>query len=160
MDALSSLGIDLKLIIAQVVNFSILLFVLTKFLYKPLIKIMDERKQKIAQGLKDSQEAGDKLAQADKTSRQQISEAVTQANSIIDKAKKEAEVEANAILDKAKNKASDIVEKAQEAAKQREEEIMKSVRLRVAGLVGAAFEKIARKDIDEKSIERAIEEIK
>lgn len=160
MDALTSLGIDLKLLIAQIVNFGILLFVLSKFLYKPLVKILDERKDKIAQGLKDSKEAQVKLDEAEAVSRKKISEAVTQANSIIEKAKKEAELEANQILDKAKDKASVIIVKAKDSAKQQEEDIVRSVRLRIATLVGAAFEKITQGKADQQSIDRAIEELK
>jgi len=160
MDALTSLGIDFKLLIAQIVNFGILLFVLTKFLYKPLVKLLDERKQKIAQGLDDSQKAEEKLAEADSTSKRQISEAVTQANLIIEKAKKEAELEAGQILDKAKIKATDIVKKATEASKRQEEDVMKNVRIRIAGLIGAAFEKIAEEKADSSSIDKAIKELR
>lgn len=159
MDALTSLGIDLKLLIAQVVNFGILLFILTKFLYKPLLKLLDERKQKIAQGLDDSQKAETKLAQASTASKKQISEAVTQANLIIENAKKEAEVEAGQILDKAKAKATDIVKKATEISRRQEEDVMKNVRIRIAGLVGAAFEKIAEEKADSSSIDKAIKEL-
>lgn len=160
MDALTSLGIDLKLLIAQVINFGILLFILTKFLYKPLIKILDERKQKIAQGLEDSRKAQEQLAEADSASKKQISESVAQANVIIEKAKKEAELEAMQIIEKAKLKASEVINRATELSKRQEEEIMKKVRIRIAGLVGAAFEKIAEEKADSSSIDRAIRELK
>ena len=49
-ELLSSLGIDLRLFLAQLINFSILLFVLFKFAYKPILNMMDERTEKIEKG--------------------------------------------------------------------------------------------------------------
>lgn len=160
MDALTSLGIDLKSLIAQVVNFGILFFLLSKFLYKPLVNILEERKNKIAKGLKDSLEAEERLAQAQTSSKKQIGEAVTQANLIIEKAKKEADIEARQIIEKAQEKASGIILKAKEAAGQQAEETMKDVRLRLAGLISTAFEKIASEKISQDSIEKAIKDLK
>lgn len=50
---MEALGIDPKLFIGQIINFLILLFILTKFAYKPIVKLLDDRRQKIADGLKD-----------------------------------------------------------------------------------------------------------
>lgn len=160
MDALTSLGIDPKLLIAQVINFGILFFALSKFLYKPLVSILDERKNKIERGLKDSLEAGEKLSQAQTQSKKQIAEAVSQANSIVEMAKKEADTEAKKIVTKAEQKASDIVARAKEAAKQQEDEVMKSVRPKIADLVSVAFEKIANEQADKDSIARAVKDLK
>ena len=54
---MEALGIDLKLLIAQVVNFGILLFVLSKFLYKPVVTMLEERQKKAEQTIKDSDKA-------------------------------------------------------------------------------------------------------
>ena len=51
MDALSSLGINGPFLLAQIVNFFVLLFLLQRFLFKPLVKMLDSRKQRIAEGL-------------------------------------------------------------------------------------------------------------
>ncbi len=50
-DLISKLGIEWKLLLAQIVNFVILFLVLKKFLYKPLLNFMNNRRQKIADGL-------------------------------------------------------------------------------------------------------------
>ena len=44
---MEALGIDIKLLIVQIVNFGILFFVLKKFLYKPILKLLDERKKEV-----------------------------------------------------------------------------------------------------------------
>ena len=56
-ELLSQLGIDGKLLLSQGVNFGIVLAVLTYFIYKPLVKILNERKTKIEFGLKGAAEA-------------------------------------------------------------------------------------------------------
>ena len=49
--AVEALGLNLPQLIAQIVNFAILLIILRLTLYKPILKMLDERKQKIAEGL-------------------------------------------------------------------------------------------------------------
>ena len=62
---LFQLGIDWKLFLSQTVNFFILLIVLTFFVYKPLIKIIKERNQKIKEGLDKAEEADIRLKEVD-----------------------------------------------------------------------------------------------
>ena len=61
----SQLGIDPKLLLAQGVNFVILLVVLTKFVYKPLMKMVEERRKKIELGIKGGEKAEQIIKQAE-----------------------------------------------------------------------------------------------
>lgn len=160
MEALASLGIDWKLLIAQIANFLILLLILSKFLYKPLVNMLEQRKEKIAQGIKDSEAAGVKLSEAEGESKKIISQAITKANDIIEKAKKEAEIQAGQITDKAKQRAGLVLAKADESAKLREAEVMKGVRGKIADIVGIAFEKITKENVSSQNIDKAISELK
>ena len=54
MELLSKLGIDWKLLLAQVVNFGILLGVLTVFVYRPLLDLLDARRERIAKAMEDA----------------------------------------------------------------------------------------------------------
>ena len=54
MEALESLGIDWKMLVAQVVNFIILLLILRKFLFGPIVKLLDDRRKTIEKGLSDA----------------------------------------------------------------------------------------------------------
>ena len=64
-DILNLFGLEGKLFIAQIINFAILLFILKKFLYEPIAKMMEERKAKIKQGLDDAEKAKKTLLEAD-----------------------------------------------------------------------------------------------
>jgi F-type H+-transporting ATPase subunit b len=70
-ELLKSFGIDYKLLLAQIFNFFLIFFVLYKFLFKPISKIIEERERKIAEGLKNREEA-EKLMERIKKMRKDI----------------------------------------------------------------------------------------
>jgi F-type H+-transporting ATPase subunit b len=124
---MESLGLDIKLLVAQIVNFAILFFVLKKVLYKPLIKVIDDRNKKIAESLENSQKIETKLAKIEEKE-------IEIMNRARDKAKKEreellvlADSEKNQIIDEAKSAAKREVEKGLESIKAAEAEAVKSI---------------------------------
>ena len=56
MDILENFGVEPVLLLAQIVNFAILLFILKRFLYKPILKVLEERKNKIETSMKQSEQ--------------------------------------------------------------------------------------------------------
>src|ERR1700675_1385759 len=111
---LASLGIEGKLFIAQLVNFGIVLFVLWKLAYKPLLKIMDERATKIAQGLKDADTAAQSrtLAEADRAVI--VAEARKSAKEIMDAAAVLAEKERAEATARTKAEVQKVVDQGRE----------------------------------------------
>lgn len=109
---MEQLGVELPQLITQIINFAILLFLLTKFLYKPILKALTERKRKIAEGL----EFAEKMKKEDEKTelkRQEIvKEAKIEGKKIIDEAKKDAKKQQAEILDKANSEALEIKAKA------------------------------------------------
>jgi len=63
---MENLGLDLKVLIAQLVNFGLLLFVMKKYLYGPLVKAIDERNKKIGTALDDGKKIEEKLLNIEK----------------------------------------------------------------------------------------------
>ena len=109
MEILNQFGVQPILLAAQVVNFFILLFLLKKFLYGPILKVLNERKKRIEDSLKNAeeiekrlQETNEKidqmLAKASKEGQEVIDEATAQANLIIEDSKTRAEAAAQKIL--------------------------------------------------------------
>lgn len=119
MDLLGGLGIDFKLLLAQIVNFALLLWVLDKFLYKSLIKRIekDESEMVEAQNLKakleklqaeiEDQKKYDALL-LKKKSRVIIKEAEEIAKKIKSKAQKEAEEEKKQVITQIKAKLAEV----------------------------------------------------
>ena len=92
MDALANLGIDIKLLAAQVINFALLLLILRRFAYQPMLQLMDERSARIEQGLKDAEAAAKKLRSVEEEEKMILAGARQQAKELLvetDKAAKE-----------------------------------------------------------------------
>ena len=105
---MESLGIDIKVMIAQVVNFGILFFVLSKVLYKPLIKILDERSANIKKSLENSEKID-----------QELTKIQEKQNSLLEKAKSQAAEDRAELIKLAKNEKEKIISDAkQQAARQ------------------------------------------
>ena len=77
---MEALGINLGLLIVQIIAFTIVLLTLNAWVYKPMLNMMETRKQKIAQGLEDARVAAEARADAEKQAAKIISEAQAEAS--------------------------------------------------------------------------------
>lgn len=91
MEILENFGFNSILFFAQIFNFLIIFWVLKKFMYKPVLKILDERKNKIEEGLKNAEEAEKRLLNAAEKEEQILKKAQADAKKIIDETIKESE---------------------------------------------------------------------
>lgn len=101
-ELISTFHIDIKLLVAQLINFSIVLFVLYRFAFKPLTSLMNERTKTISQGLDDAEEAKKTLLMAEDEKAGIVKEARVLAHTTLTQAGlegkalvKQAEIEAN-----------------------------------------------------------------
>lgn len=162
-ELVNQLGIDLKLLIAQGVNFLILLFVLTKFVYRPLMKLVEERRQKIELGIKGGEKATQLIKEAEKTGQVIIKEADVQALSILSEAEKNAQLKAQEIALNADKKSQQALKEAMLLAERREKEEMEKVSIEAKRFVREAIIKTVElkpDQIDEKLIEEALRAVK
>ncbi|MFA5777095.1 MAG: F0F1 ATP synthase subunit B [Parcubacteria group bacterium] len=147
MDALiGTFHIDYKILIAQIVNFSIVLFVLYKFAYGPLVKVMNDRTEKIEKGLRDAKEANKKLTETEEREKEVLSKARKEAQAIIEVADKTALKNKEDLLNEAKKKSEEIVANTQKQLEEEKKKMMSEVKSEIANLVVAATGKV----IDEK----------
>lgn len=146
----SSLGINWMLLLAQVVNFAILVFVLTKFLYKPIIKMLDDRKKRIADDLEKSTILETKLIEADSNKEEILAEARRTGEKLI----KQSEKNALALKDTLAKEAAAESEKIRRDAKRQIEsdrqKTMDELKKELGGLVALSVEK-ALGDVTDKS---------
>ena len=148
MELLNNLGINGKLLIAQIINFLILLYVLYKFAYGPVLKMLDERTKKIEKGLKDAEDSHKKLAEISEKESTVLVEARKQAQEIIKKAEESASSQAQEIMNASKEQSQKMLETAQKQIEQEKTKILSEVRAEVAGLVMMATEKIIDEKLD------------
>src|SRR4030066_2412588 len=112
-ELLTKLGIDWKLLIAQIVNFLVLLFILWKFAYGPILAMLEKRQKKIEKGLKDAEAAGKKLEESEERQKEILKKARTEAKEIVEKAHTQAEKSKSEIAVEAKWQAEKMVRDAQ-----------------------------------------------
>lgn len=150
MDILENFGVKPIFLIAQIVNFLILLFILQRFLYKPILKVLEERKKKVAESLKNAEEIEKRLTEITAEKDKQIKETVKESEKILEGATKSA----NEIIQEARSKASvDIkrmFEKSQKEAEAEREKMRQEIKAELAGLVVAGLEKVTGKVLTEK----------
>ena len=115
MKLFQALGLDIRILIAQLVNFAILLLVLWRFGYKPILKFLDERKDKIEQGVLDAKKATARLEEISAKEKEIIKKAKKEALIILEEARKQGDENSKEIIDKAKEEIGQIIN--QEKAK-------------------------------------------
>jgi F-type H+-transporting ATPase subunit b len=142
----------------QVVNFLLLLYILNRFLFKPLMARMDERSSKIEKGLEDAETAARdrELARAEREAA--VSEARKEAAEMIARANKIAEDTRNEILGDARTEAEKVTERARQEINAEKDRAMAELRAQVAELALAAAGKLVRSEMDSATQRRLVEE--
>ena len=147
---MSGVEIDWKVLIGQIVNFSILFFVLKFFVYRPFLDLLKKRRERIEEGINKSIEAEKKLSKLDEVKKRMEEKNEEERRKILAKSEEEAkkraeesmrktEAEKDALLAKARKEAEDLKEKEKEETKK--ETIENAFSL---------TEKILKESIDEK----------
>ncbi|MBI5754153.1 F0F1 ATP synthase subunit B [Candidatus Peregrinibacteria bacterium] len=159
MEIISTLGIDAKLILAQIVNFLILFFVLKKLVYKPILSLLEKRRTMVEKSVHDSQKIEERLTALEEEKKKVLSDASNNAMAVIEKAKKEAEEERQKALATAKKEISGLAERYRAQLKSEKDQMFDELKAEVANLVVASCEKVLRKEFDkedQKRLETAI----
>ncbi len=157
MDFLKDFGVQPILLAAQVVNFVILLFILKKFLYSPLLKVLGERKQKIADSLKNAEEIEKRLQEISEKEAVALEKAAREGEKLI----QEATLQAGQVMEEANKKREEMLVAATEDAKQamvaEKDKIISEVRVSTAEIVSIALEKVTGKVLNKKDQKEIIE---
>ena len=118
----AAFGLNWKLLLIQALNFGILLFVLWRYLYGPVLAMIDERRTKIADGVKKAEAADRRLAEADTEGKGLIASASKDAETLVSSARSRADEQAAEIIkrshDQAERVLADATARAEEARRQ------------------------------------------
>ena len=154
-----ALGISLKEFIFYLINFLILMGVLTRFLYKPFLNMLATRKQSIKDALDNAElinrRADEKMEQYSK----RISKVEEESREIIRTAKIQADAQARDIIEDARKEAGDIIAKAEKTIEQEKEKAMEEMKQEIAVLAVMAAEKIVEREIQRAGQEAIVEEV-
>ncbi len=109
---MDKLGIEPVMLLTQIINFLVLVIVLTKFLYKPILKLIDDRRRKIEEGLELSQKMKVKEDELAKEKEEVLDKAKDEGQKLIEECKERGRKLENEIVISANEEAKVIKEKA------------------------------------------------
>jgi F-type H+-transporting ATPase subunit b len=138
-------GFDLKIFLSQVVSFVIVALVLKQFAYKPILKVLEERRQRIQEGLLNSEKIKQQLAEAEQRHAEILAKANAQAQKMIDEARESAAHVAERKQQEAVAAAEQILAKAREASAIEHERTMTELKRELGRLVVDTTAKVTGK---------------
>jgi len=155
---MDKLGISLGFLLFQIFNFTILCILLYAWAYKPILKMLDNRKQKIAQGLEDARVASEARGNAEQEAAKIMAEAQNKANQVVRESTDRAEAAALEIRAAAEAEASKEREAALGEVQAERDRMLGDLRSQIAALAIAAAQKLVGESLDEQRQHALIDE--
>ena len=148
---MEQLGIQPVQLLAQILNFLILAFVLSKFLYKPILTTLENRRKKIQEGLEYTQKLKLELEKNEKKRQEIILKAKEEAKKIIEEGKKAGRGIEKEIVEKAHRQASEIIEKAKKDLEMERLVMQKQLKAQTVDVAKTWVEAVLRKVLNKKT---------
>jgi F-type H+-transporting ATPase subunit b len=155
---MAALGLNLGLLILQIIAFAIVFLTLQAWVYQPLLDLMETRKKKIAQGMEDARVAADARAAAEQEAGRILAEAHAQAAHIVNEATERAERAGSQIKSDLEAELARQRQAASAEIAAERERMLGSLRGEVATLAMAAAQKLVGDTLDETRQRRLIDE--
>ena len=153
MEALNSLGLTGMGFISQIVNFVAIMLLLNALLYKPVSKALIARRERIAQGIKDADQAASARAEAEQDGNKILEEARLEASRVTAQATQDADKVRQDIISRANEEAMRIRTEAQEEGEAQKAEALASASRQIAELSMLGAQRILgrelRQDVDQ-----------
>ena len=157
-DITTRFGLDAPHFFAQVVSFCIVTFLLYRFAYHPILKMLEERRQRIAESMANADKIKAELARTEAARLEVLSQADTQANKLIEEARAAAARVQEQETQKAIAAAEQIIAKAREATVQEHDRMLADLRREVGRLVVDTTGKVVGKVLTAEDQKRLAEE--
>ena len=152
MQLLGALGLDLKVFLAQLINFAILYFVLAKVAIPKIMKMMKDRQDEIDAGLKNAEEAGSALEKAKAQEEMIVSQARSEAATIIKESRQKCKKTEEKIVQEAKEQAQKILKDGEKQVQTEKEKMMLEAKAELAEIVKIGLKNLTDKEVDAKKI--------
>jgi len=155
---MQALGINLGYLIVQILNFAILFVVLRAWVYKPIVGMLEKRRQAIEQGLEDAKVAAEARANAEKAAEDILAEARKEASRLVRAATERAEQAAAEVKAQAEHEAEEVRKGSLAEGEKLKEQALGELRGQVAALAIAAAQKIIGEALDDRRQRALIQE--
>jgi F-type H+-transporting ATPase subunit b len=151
--------LDWHLLIAQLVNFGIVVVVLGFFVIKPLSNKLNERSRIINKSLDEAKAIAEKMQAAEEKNKEIIKNARTQAQQIVNQAKEQAEIVGQKTVALAKEQTKEILAKGERQLTQAKEQMISEAKSELMGLVVMASSKVLSAKVDKKTDRELINKV-
>ncbi len=150
---LHDFGIEGPFLVSQIISFCVVVFVLYKFAFKPVLVTIDERQTKIADGLKYAEDMKSKLEDAEAQHKEIVQKASQEAQQIVNDARAIAEERISKSSQEASSRAAEIMTKSEQQIELDRKKMLAEARSEIARLVVATTSKVLAKELssDDKS---------
>ncbi len=152
-------GVRGDLFAAQLVNFLIVLLVLWRFAYKPIMKKLEEREQKIEDSVKNAEKISQRLQDADAEHARLLMTARAEAQAIVEKAVADTEVRKEEMIEAAKREVERVIQKGKQQLEEERTAMLVAARRDLADIAVKAAAKILTEGLTEKKSQSMAEEM-
>jgi F-type H+-transporting ATPase subunit b len=159
MGLIRALGIDGRILLAQFINFAILIWVLWRYAYKPVFKILDDRKSKVEKGLDDAEKAALNLKEAEEEKKKIILEARQEAIRVLEQAHLKGEERQQEIIKKAELEIGAIMEKERAKISAEKANSLAELKGELSNLVMISLQKFLEDNLDDQKDKELVAKI-
>ncbi|OGJ58127.1 hypothetical protein A3H22_00160 [Candidatus Peribacteria bacterium RIFCSPLOWO2_12_FULL_55_15] len=156
MELLTKLGVDWKLLLAQIVNFTILLAVLSLFVYRPLLRVIDERRERIRKAMEDADTIAHEKEEIAKARQEAMRKIDQECGTFLEKAKNDAERLKAEILLAADIEAKNLLTKSREQLRSERAHALQDMQKSLAAAILQMTEKILEREFSPRDQERVL----
>lgn len=144
----TSLGLNAKMLIAQIINFAILLYVLHRFVYKPILRMLTDRTERIEKGLAQAEAAQKKLDVVMEKEREILADAKREARDIVAAAQKQAQDNRAQLVAAAQEETARMIADTRAQMEKQKAQLEEEMRKDVAALVVDAVDRVIGERVD------------
>jgi F-type H+-transporting ATPase subunit b len=153
---MEKLGLNVSELIWQIVAFGLLIFLLQRFLYKPILKMLEERRNRIDQSMRDARIAAEKAVAAQEEFERRVNESKREAQMVLAQANEMSAKLREDILAEAREQARQLIDKAKEEIEAERARTMAQLEKQVADLAITVSERVIGESLNEESQRRLI----
>ena len=132
----------------QALNFLLLVFVLHKILYKPLLKIMKDREKRIRDGVENAEKADGMLKESNLIRQDMIKRANSESQEMLENARKSGEEVKGGIIQEAHSQAAQIIKSGQSLIEMEKTKTAQELKGLAVGMIVTAAEKVLKEKLD------------
>lgn len=151
------MDIQVTQILFQIINFGVVFVALTYLLYKPILKIFDERAKRIEEGEKAAQEAIESKANIEEFKKQVKNDLKKERLSALKKAQEEAKQQSDRIIEQARKQAQEEIAKLKQNWEKERAQLVKSLQEELVDSIIATTQKVTHQLLDAKSHKKLID---